>query len=238
MNELKDIFRLRISDFDSYDNILPDCVLDLFQDVAGKHANLINIGFDDLKKDNKIWIVLKTRFTILKQPLEHTSVTIKTWPTKPSRIDSYRYYEMYNEQDELCLHGVSQWIVCDATTRRILKINDLFSNIEDYNNPPSYDKPFEKLVDFDCSKLTPNIIRTSYFDLDHNKHVNNTKYAKYIIEGVKELQDVEIKEFEINYLHELQKDEEIKVFSYQKDNVVYVKGCNGAITSFLAKVTL
>ena len=49
--EYKRQFNLRINDFDCHDNILMSTVLDLFQGVAGDHANLLGIGFEEFKKN-------------------------------------------------------------------------------------------------------------------------------------------------------------------------------------------
>ena len=44
--------RLRNSDFDCNDVLLPSAVLELFQDIAGEHADEINIGYKDLFAKN------------------------------------------------------------------------------------------------------------------------------------------------------------------------------------------
>ena len=38
-------YTLRAGDFDKFDRIKPSAVLDLFQDVAGQHAEEIGVGF-------------------------------------------------------------------------------------------------------------------------------------------------------------------------------------------------
>ena len=50
-------YRLRISDFDCYDRITPCCILDLAQDIAGKHADILGIGYQDFIVNNRIWVL-------------------------------------------------------------------------------------------------------------------------------------------------------------------------------------
>ena len=54
-------YRLRTNDFDTLDHIYMSSILDFCQDVAGEHANDLKVGFKDLYKDNKIWMVLRTK---------------------------------------------------------------------------------------------------------------------------------------------------------------------------------
>ena len=76
MNEkYQENFRLRISDFDTFDHLTPHAVLDLFQDVAGKHADLIGVGFDKMIKDNLIWVLLRTKYEVIKNPPLYSTVT-------------------------------------------------------------------------------------------------------------------------------------------------------------------
>ena len=61
-------FNLRTSDFDCHKKILPSAVLDLFQTVAGEHAIALGCGFDALFEKNLLWVLVRTRFEVIKQP--------------------------------------------------------------------------------------------------------------------------------------------------------------------------
>ena len=58
-------FNLRISDFDNNDYIRPYGILDLFQTVADKHANLLKIGFNELIGEDLAWVLLRTRYEVI-----------------------------------------------------------------------------------------------------------------------------------------------------------------------------
>ena len=49
--KLSDIYRLRVSDYNCHDRLAPYAILDLFQDIAGKHANSYQMSFEDLKSN-------------------------------------------------------------------------------------------------------------------------------------------------------------------------------------------
>ena len=63
--EYSEKFNLRINDFDCHDRILISSILDLFQDVAGKHATKLKIGFNDLIIKNRLWAIVRTKFKII-----------------------------------------------------------------------------------------------------------------------------------------------------------------------------
>lgn len=73
-------YYLRISDFDRYGKLRTSSILDLFQDVAATHANLLGIGFDAMIENETIWVLTKVKFEIVNQPDMYETVHVKTWP--------------------------------------------------------------------------------------------------------------------------------------------------------------
>ena len=62
MQIYSETFRTRESDFDVNGNIKPSAVLDFFQEIAGTHANLLGLGFDDLIENDLLWAIVKVKF--------------------------------------------------------------------------------------------------------------------------------------------------------------------------------
>ena len=56
---------LRMSDFDKYNRIKPSAVLELFQDVAGQHANEIGVGYDEMMQRSYFWVIVRIKFKII-----------------------------------------------------------------------------------------------------------------------------------------------------------------------------
>lgn len=233
--EYKRKFNLRINDFDCHDNILMSSVLDLFQGVAGDHANILGIGFEEFKKKNKLWVVIRTKFEVYKQPIEEETITVRTWPLVPGKIDANRCYEILSENGEVLIRGISKWVNVDMYSRRILRMNDWTYGEGEFDEDYGLTSYFDKIQDFDAIngpiKVTP-----SYLDLDHNGHINNSKYTNFILNNVKELHDKEIVFCQIEHISELKRDQTFDLYYTIKDKEFLVKGVVEDSISFIAKI--
>ena len=63
-------------------------------------------------------------------------------------------------------------------------------------------------------------IKVHYRDIDINRHVNNVKYLKWLIDAFpsETLTEKPISELEINFLHELKLNEQIQIFQELDDD--------------------
>lgn len=235
--EYKEKIKLRINDFDCHDNILFSSVLDLFQDVAGNHATQLGIGFHDLIKKNRIWVIVRNRFEIFKQPRKEEIIIVRTWPLPLGKIDANRCYEIYNENGDLLISGISKWVNADLTTRRIVRMNEIDYGVGEFESDHGLGENFSKLEDFASINESVSIVPT-YLDLDHNGHVNNSKYTNFILNSIEELQDKELIYCQIDYIQELKKGEKITLSYTRNDKEFLVKGeCDKGI-SFITKIKI
>ena len=85
-------YTLRGSDFDKFGQIKPSSVLDLFQDAAGQHANVLGVGFAQMLEKSYLWVLTRIKFRVLQQPKKHQTLQVKTWPLAPNRLLYRREY--------------------------------------------------------------------------------------------------------------------------------------------------
>lgn len=228
-------FNLRTSDFDCHKKILPSAVLDLFQTVASEHAIALGCGFDALFAKNLLWVLVRTRFEIIKQPDMYQTVTVKTWPLAPSRIGFQREYLMEDENGNPLIKSSSDWVIIDSTERKIVSATSVYPQMEHLVNKCFEDRS-KKLPDFEventCFEICPK-----FSELDMNNHVNNTKYANFVLDALNPDANFEIGFFQIDYRHELKAGDSIKVFAKREDNLSLVKGVTPAgDTVFVCKI--
>jgi medium-chain acyl-[acyl-carrier-protein] hydrolase len=216
MNEvLQRTYRLKFSDFNCHDEIAPYGVLDIFQDMAGEHADYIGIGFDDMLKKNYAWVIVRTKFEIISSPKEYQSVNVTTWPKKRGKIDFDREYEICDLDGNVLVKGISKWCIIDLKNRRVSPARDVeysITPIEKENFPG----PFSKIESFSIEGFNKVEGKTTYIDLDHNGHINNISYARYISNALAFTKEEKIKTFEINYNKELHLGDEYVLY-YQKE---------------------
>ncbi len=232
-NELK----LRSSDYDTYDELTPYAILDIFQDIAGEHATKLGLGFHDMISKNLLWVLLRTKYEVVKMPQMYENVIVSTWPEVKGRADMNRDYLIKNDKGEVLIKGKSKWVVIDLNSRRLVRASNVNYPDGEYILENTFDELY-KLDDFDIENLTPHLVRTSFSDLDHNGHVNNASYANYIVDVLNLKREEKIKTFEINYEKELMQNQCFEVYVKRDDKVILLKGLKEDTLIFKAKLEL
>ena len=119
-------YYLRTSDFDCRGKIKISSILDLFQDIAGDHAQKIGIGMETMLEKKLIWVLSKLKLQIFGDVGLYSSVKAKTWPLPPTRIGFIREYLIMDDDGNILIKGTSEWVVVNSETRRFARAMDIF----------------------------------------------------------------------------------------------------------------
>ena len=227
--------KIRTNDLDNFDHLSIKAILNFFQDGAGQHAEKLGIGFQALKDKNLYWVLVKTRITKYLEPKPFSKVYIKTWPEEKGRIDFIRNYEIKDADDNLLAVGSSQWCLIDADSRKIVRTDGIsYPGVgfdgKIYNEKLTSIKPIlnNKVFSF----------RVGNSSLDHNWHMNNSKYADIVYDALTQSEIEGIKDFQINYLHEAKEGDIIDVYKEIVDNEIIISGSIVNTPCFSSKVVL
>ncbi len=212
--------KLRTNDFDNEDHIKPSAILDFFQDIAGKHADLLGLGYNELYASGYYWILLRTNFDVIKQPKLFDELIIATWPHEKGRIDFEREYEIRNKAGEVLITGISKWVIVDTTTRKIGRTDKIIYNGQ--HRPKECNRyDIAKKVEFDNFEQAKfdfaYVVLNA--DIDHNQHMNNAKYADMVYNSLEDNKN--IISFRIEHINECRLKEKVKVYKVIEGNNVY-----------------
>ena len=94
-------YRMRTNDFTCYDHLSPTSILDTCQDIAGTHAALLQMGFDDMYKRGYYWVVFREKITILGTVKQGSSIKAITWPEAKKGVSFVRNYKLVDEEGYL-----------------------------------------------------------------------------------------------------------------------------------------
>ena len=230
-------FYLRTSDFDCRMDLAPAAIFDLFQDVAGEHARLLGIGRDVMLVSNLIWVIVKQRYRILKTPKQFDRVRVRTWPLPPRRSIFQREYRITAEDGTPLVIGSSEWVVIHSERRRLMPVGDVYPLKDGFLEEHSFDDAFPRLSDFagegDGRTLVPQ-----FSELDMNGHVNNIKYANYIMDTLTPCENERISEMCIEYHREVQAAHPLTIHTKRAGDTVDIKGVDdGGARMFTARIT-
>lgn len=229
-------YRLKYLDYTRYDVIAPHGILDLFQDIAGKHANTYGMSFEEMYQKNQIWVLLRIKYKVIKEISLYSNVEVTTWPKKKGLVDFDRETIIKDDNGEVCIVGISKWLILDLNTRKIIPARHI-----DYTPNTSEDTNFEnekfdKLNDFDVKGLPCFNQTIEFCDTDHNGHANNAKYSSMVLNALCLKEDEKIDTFEINYVNESYFKDVLNIYHYKENKEYFVKATCNDKTIFLCKI--
>lgn len=220
-------YYLRTSDFDCRWQLQPASILDLFQDVAGAHAAELGIGGAAMMEKQLMWVLTKVKFQVLAQPDMFQPVTVRTWPLAPSRIGFQREYQILGEEGELLVKGSSQWVLVHCEKRCFMPVKDVYPMELDFRTEQMFEGKMARIRDQE-TQGEPYRLRPGYSELDINGHVNNTKYANFVLDAWNPGEDEVIESFQIDYHREVQGGTELALYLRREDKTLVAGGRNGA----------
>jgi len=174
-----------------------------FQELAGIHAEYLQVGYNALLALNLAWVLSRIEVQMLALPAWGDTVQLATWPKGIDRLFAMRDFSLTNEKGETLVLATSAWLLVDIGKSRPQRIESLpidlrfpgaqhaIQEIPDkIQVPEGLERVFER--------------RVSLSDIDANRHVNNAQYAKWIGDCFSESQfrNRRMTSVQINYLEE------------------------------------
>lgn len=210
-------YTIKQNDLDKFDKVTLTSILDICQDGASKHADILNVGFDVFNERKLFWVLSKNRVEIIKDLDKDDEVTLKTYQSEVGFAGFNRDYYLYNSNDELCVKADSKWCVLDRTSNKIVPVKDLNASTL-VGEPKAFIDKYSRIdvlkewdFEFDYQVM--------FTDLDHNLHMNNTKYTIPILNYFKEKR---IYYTEIDYINQSYIDDKLKYMIKKIEDNVYI----------------
>lgn len=217
-------YTLRAADFGLYSRLRPSSILDIFQDIAGRHA--IELGCDGptLLSRGLAWVIVKQRYRVLGEAKMYQTVTVSTWPLVPGRVGYQREYRIADETGAAIVEGSSEWVLMDVSNRRIASVGNIYP-LADHCAEKVFPDGFPRLRNFEprdegFACLPP------FSDFDLNGHVNNTKYANYVLDALSPAQEDVISSFQLDYHREVLPGTRLHILHRRDADTVLARGDN------------
>ena len=181
-----DSFKMGLKDIDR-DNLLKNrAILEFLENIGSYHSDLVNYGANYTKETGFAWVLVAWKVKVLKRPQYGTSLKINTWAKVGTKVATYRDFEIYDDNNDLCVIATSKWTMVDIRKGKITKITDEI--IDAYK--PEIRNLFEEI---DPGKINiPNEYNyeISYTvkrrDIDINGHMHNLYYLDLAYEALPE----------------------------------------------------
>ena len=217
-------YRLRWLDFDRYGHIQPVTVLDLFQDAATLHADELGMGRNDMMASGVFWVVVRSKYEVVREPTQFQMVRIRTWPRKPTSFSIPRDFTMCDEAGNLLIKATTEWVFVNAETRKFARLKDHYRGPADFCDDRAFDDKLRKVPAFDEGNRPVVEIAPAFSDIDLNGHVNNARYPHFVIDALNPTESYAVKTFQIDYRYEVLPDKPLAMHTLVEDGLVLSKG--------------
>lgn len=224
------------NDVDDHYDLKISTIFKYLQQVSTNHSELIGLGKKDTVDKGVFWVITRMQVKILKMPKMLDTLRVTTHPGDLTMFVFPRYYQIYNEQGELCIVASAAWVLLDINTHKIVMkpFGDgyTFKGEKDPSDIPLPGRvTFDNLFELETRKVR-------YNDIDLNGHLNNTKYIDYIIDthDVNFYKKHRVNEIIINYEKEIKNGDKVELFTDGSLPEIIVGEVDG-VCSFTARVS-
>lgn len=169
--------KLDATQVDAFGRMRPSALLEITQEAAGEHANLLGVGRDALGSHGLFWAIVRQVVHIHRMPLLGQTVHVTTWPGPAGRTAFPRYVRATTPEGEALFEAVALWLFMNRETRAM--VLPAASGVQVPGQLLGMEMPLPTGIaprQYDNRELR----RVRFSELDCNGHLSNTKYANWL----------------------------------------------------------
>lgn len=219
-------YELRYTDVDAYDNLKLSALLSLLEESACLSADELGFGYDNIAPKNIGFIIANWYVKLNKRIKLGDKITVHTWPVRPKHLIFLRDFELFIDGEKVGV-ATARWCMIDTVSFALKPISELFdeSRINSFNTARSTDFNKWKIQNIVNGKKIYSKLVT-FSDYDHYFHVNNTKYADFLLDvfSVEELYGKVIDWVQISYVKQCKAGETIDFYLERDGEFEVIEG--------------
>ena len=220
----------------------PASFMDLAQEAANQHANILGFGYDDLIASRTAWILSRMHVEFVDTPKWRENITLTTWHKGLNRLFFLRDFILTDDAGNARVKATTSWLVMNLDTRRLVRD----PNLMDEGTTCS-----ENVLEIPADKVQmpkdaePELVMehvVGYSDVDMNAHANNAMYMHWAMDAVdyQTASTRQLKAMTINFNHEIKPQETVSIYKaiVEKEDGrhVFVEGKVGEQSSFCVEI--
>lgn len=208
----KETFKMGLKDIDKQNQIKNVTLLEFFENIGSYHSDLAGYGADYTKEHGRGWVLLDWKVQVLKRPKYGDELEIHTWAKTMNKATTYRDFEVYNQNKELCAIATSRWTMVNIKEGKIDKIDaDIIKAYDPEDKNVFEEKEVTKLkAPKDFSNEIEYKVRRK--DIDINGHMHNIYYLDLAYEVLPEeiYNGEQLNNIRVQYRKEIKLEETVK----------------------------
>lgn len=202
---------------DASGRLKPTSFMNFAQEAAGRHANHLGFGYDDLIVSNNAWILSRMHIVFTDAPRWREEITLTTWHKGLNRIFFLRDFLITDGEGRERVKATTSWLVMNLETRRLVRDPKLMED-NTICSENIIETPADKVQmpkDAEAEFIMDH--RVAYSDIDNNRHTNNAMYMQWAMDTVDYdvASTMPVKEFTINFNHETKAGDIVSLYKYR-----------------------
>ncbi len=176
MLELKRNITFDDADFDDNGELKASAMLHGFQGIASEHADALGVGYDELIRDDRIWVLSKVKFKVYGRIEKGREYVLSTYPRPKKGAAFPRDFYISDSSGREAAAATSVWCVMNFVTRKLER-----SGV-DFDGECTERVPFAEGIEKIKARqpVQAGMHKVTESDLDVNRHVNNCRYADMV----------------------------------------------------------
>lgn len=210
-------FRIASYQTDLTARIKPSAILEIMQEMAGAHAEMLNVGRTRLLPMNLAWVLTRVEVRMARYPLSGEVISVETFPMPNRRVFFPRYFIFRDEKGETIGCAGSIWVLLDFASRRMVSGAEIAADIPD-NRDLTAPMGMPATVEEIGGSVKELLRLPVYTDLDMNGHVNNTRYLDWCCNalGIDTMRSHAMMQFAVNFNQEILPGQEVRTVLHQE----------------------
>ena len=215
-------FTVKYCDADFKDELKVSALLAYLEEVACSSADELGFGYAYVKPRGYAFMVTNICCELIKPVKLGEKITLKTWPTPPTRVIFGREYQVLSQENEVKINATSRWCLVDMNTGKLLPSKAIDNqDYSTYNTTKLMENVAWKIPAFSIEGKEYNfLLKIANSEYDHNMHVNNTRYADYCFNcfSLQELSAWKLKKFMISYVKQCKEGETLRFYRMKAED--------------------
>lgn len=226
-------FRIASYQTDLTARMKPSAILEIMQEMAGAHAELLDVGRSRLLPMNLCWVLTRVEVRMERYPVSGEVITVETFPMPNRRVFFPRYFIFRDAQGNQIGCAGSLWVVLDIATRKMGNSAQIAATMPD-NRDLTAPMGMPATVEEIAATPEEHLRLPVYTDLDVNGHVNNTRYLDWCCNalGIDTLRSCAMKSFAVNYNQEILPGQEVRTVLHRDGGRFSFSGFEGDVRHF------
>lgn len=179
-------FKMGLTDIEKDNKIKNIAILKMLENIGSYHSDIAGYGTNDIPIKKLSWILLDWKLKVIKRPTYGETLEIHTWARVANKFFTYRDFEIYDGNKNLCAIATSKWTLINIEEGKMSKITEDVINSYKPEEKEVFEK--EKLEKLQEPKEFISSIKYEIKrkDIDINKHMHNLYYLDLAYEALPE----------------------------------------------------